>query len=246
MGTLTCRLLPESVADGPHNMAADEVLLESALAGSASLRFYRWSPATLSLGYFQSHHLRRQDDRLAPLPFVRRPSGGATLVHHHEVTYALALPPGPAWQAGEPWLCRMHHIIAAALHELGVTVHVCSAQAKLSERPGILCFQHVTPGDVQIEGAKVVGSAQRRQRKALLQHGAILLAGSPFTPSLPGIQELSGRHVPPHAVSQAVLAAFMAATGWELGPADWTTAERQRIDELVANKYTADTWKCKR
>src|SRR5438093_13282662 len=108
----TVRLLPYAVADGPHNMAADEALLESAVAGAASLRFYGWAEATLSLGYFQPERSRQQYARLARLPFVRRPSGGHALVHHHEVTYALALPVGRPWQAGEPWLCRMHEIIA--------------------------------------------------------------------------------------------------------------------------------------
>src|SRR5205814_9219218 len=99
MSIPVCRLLPYAVADGPHNMAADEVLLESAAAGIASLRFYGWSEATLSLGYFQPERLRHEDERLTGLPYVRRPSGGATLVHHHEVTYALALPAGPPWQS---------------------------------------------------------------------------------------------------------------------------------------------------
>src|SRR5262245_26411902 len=88
------RLLPYAVADGPHNMAADEALLGSAVAGTASLRFYGWSPPTLSLGYFQPEGVRRRDARLAGLPYVRRPSGGRTLVHDRELTYALALPPG--------------------------------------------------------------------------------------------------------------------------------------------------------
>src|SRR5712671_6762185 len=110
-----CRLVPYAVAEGPHNMAADEALLEAAAAGRASLRFYGWSEATVSLGYFQAEALRRQDPRLAGLPYVRRPSGGATLVHHHEVTYALALPAGPPWQSGVSWLGRMHVVIAAAL-----------------------------------------------------------------------------------------------------------------------------------
>src|SRR5262245_51580642 len=103
-----CRLLPYAIADGPHNMAADEVLLEAAIAGVASLRFYGWSEATVSLGYFQPECRRLDDERLARLPFVRRPSGGDALVHHHEVTYALALPPGRPWHAGEPWPRRMH------------------------------------------------------------------------------------------------------------------------------------------
>jgi len=49
------RLLPFREADGPHNMAADEMLLEAAGVGQASLRFYGWSAPELSLGYFQPH-----------------------------------------------------------------------------------------------------------------------------------------------------------------------------------------------
>ena len=74
MEELTCRLLPYRVADGPTNMATDEALLEAALAGVATLRFYGWSPPTLSLGYFQSERLRLADPLLAALPFVPRKS----------------------------------------------------------------------------------------------------------------------------------------------------------------------------
>src|SRR5262249_26237768 len=154
---------PFAVADGPANMAADEILLEDAAAGTASLRFYQWSEATVSLGYFQREQVRFQDERLAGLPFVRRPSGGATLVHHHEVTYCLALPPGPPWQTGEPWLSRMHRIIAAALAPFGVAgeLHVPRTE---EEKLGFLCFRHFTAGDLMLGPAKVVGSAQRKLR----------------------------------------------------------------------------------
>src|SRR5437763_17219653 len=119
MAVPTCRLLPFEAADGPHQMAADEVLLAAAVWDVASLRFYAWEPPTLSLGYFQRAGDRLADARLAALPFVRRASGGGALVHHHEVTYALALPPGPPWRSGEPWSCRMHHLIQSALADVG-------------------------------------------------------------------------------------------------------------------------------
>ena len=70
------RLFPYQVADGPHNMAADEVLLEAAVAGVASLRFYGWSEPTVSLGYFQPRTASAAPC-LAGLPWVRRPSGRA-------------------------------------------------------------------------------------------------------------------------------------------------------------------------
>src|SRR5207244_6408467 len=99
-------------------MAADEVLLQAAGAGQLALRFYGWQQATVSLGYFQAAACRRADPLLTTLPYVRRPTGGATLVHHHELTYALALPEQVRRAGSEPWLLYMHGIIAAALKRL--------------------------------------------------------------------------------------------------------------------------------
>ena len=234
------RLLPFAGADGPDNMAADEALLHTAAHdGRASLRFYTWTPPTLSLGYFQPSAARTAEPSLAQLPWVRRPSGGATLVHHHELTYCLTLPAGTPWQSGEPWLSRMHRIIAEALGALG-------GRAALVEQPQILgevlCFQRQTPGDLVCAGAKIVGSAQRKHRQALLQHGSILLARSPFTSQLPGIRELTGVALTPEDVGHAVAAAFVTRTGWTLANDDWTAEERRQVETFSATKYRTAAW----
>jgi lipoate-protein ligase A len=241
----TCRLLPYAVADGPHNMAADEVLLETALAGVASLRLYGWAEATVSLGYFQPERLRQADALVAGLSFVRRPSGGAALIHHHEITYALGLPPGPPWQTAESWLCRMHTILTGALADLGVDASSCGRPAA-EPFAGLLCFQHVTPGDLLVGAAKVVGSAQRRHRGALMQHGSVLLGTSPYAPALPGIDRLSGKVLAVEETCRAVVDRFTRATGWALTPADWAAAERVRVEELAATKYGQEAWNRKR
>ncbi len=245
MSPPTIRLLPYAVADGPHNMAADEVLLESAQAGTASLRLYGWAEPTVSLGYFQPEALRRTEPGLASLPFVRRPSGGGALVHDREVTYALALPPGPPWQGRLSWLCRMHAILARALDRLGVKAASCGRPGA-EPFAGLLCFQHVTPGDLLIGAAKVAGSAQRRQRGALMQHGALLLETSPHAPVLPGIDALSGRRLEVASVWRAVEESFADTTGWEVRAGDWTAAERRRREELAADKYGSAAWNGKR
>lgn len=226
-------------------MAADEILLEDAVAGAASLRFYAWDVATVSLGYFQPARVRLDDPRLADLPFVRRPSGGATLVHHLEVTYCLALPPGEPWRDERPWLRRMHGILSNALQQLGVAgaLHVPCAD---DTKEGPLCFRHFTPGDLMIGAAKVVGSAQRKLRGALMQHGSILLARSPHTPSLPGILELSGRKLTSEEVCQAVTDAFHVETGWRLEPAELAQPDQTRIAERVRGKYGHPCWNEKR
>jgi lipoate-protein ligase A len=209
------------------------------------MRFYEWSEATLSLGYFQPEKLRETEDGLAQLPYVRRPTGGASLVHHYEVTYALALPAGRPWQTGEPWLQRMHAMIARALGKLDVAAQMYATEERMPFA-GVLCFQHVTAGDLLIRSAKIVGSAQRRQRGALLQHGAILLASSPHARQLPGIQELSSRTLSPRDVVTAVMDEISHQTGWSLLDEDWTSSERRRLEELAAEKYTRDSWNRKR
>lgn len=240
-----CRLLPFATADGQHNMAADEALLDSACGGQASLRFYGWSEPTVSLGYFQPHVLLMNDKRLARLPFVRRPTGGDAILHHFELTYALALPAGNQWYGPEPWLSRMHGIIAEALAGFDVAAQLCT-ETSPGKFQGLLCFQHLIAGDVVIGESKIAGSAQRKRRGALLQHGSILLTVSAFAPLLPGIRELSGHSLAAPPIRVAVTAAFAGNTGWNLEAGDWTDEEKRRIRELTLARYTQDAWNRKR
>ncbi len=153
------RLLPFHIADGAWQMAADEVMLEAAVAGIASLRFYGWPRANLSIGYFQNAAMAQAHPGLADLPLVRRASGGAALVHHLEVTYALGLPAGSPWQVrGEPWPRRMHTMVAIALRTFGIQARLCSS-ADERKHGAVLCFLHLTPDDLLLGEHKVVGSA---------------------------------------------------------------------------------------
>jgi len=236
------RLLPFASADGATNMSADDTLAHSAAEGTASLRFYGWSAATVSLGYFQSHLVHRADPLLSTLPCVRRPSGGATLVHHRELTYALALPSAQAWHGSEPWLMRMHHIIVAALGELGLAKQIHLVEAHPAKQSDILCFQQLTIGDVLCNGYKIVGSAQRKYRQALMQHGSILMAQSEHTPRLPGIRELTGVQLSVEQVQTAVTRQFAQATGWHAETSTWTESELNCIKTLIRTRYAGAAW----
>jgi len=241
------RLLPFADLDGPANMAADEVLLwQAAESGRAAMRFYTWKEPTLSLGYFQPAAEHARNPRLAALPWVRRATGGSALVHHHELTYALALPAGTPWQSREPsWLCRMHEMIALALSRLGAVTQAvaCGRERRLGP---ILCFLHQTPGDLLASGHKVVGSAQRKQRGALLQHGGILLATSELTPELPGLRELTGFQHSPQTVARAISDTFSQMTGWTLTPEDWTETEQTQRRQRETERYRNPAWNEKR
>jgi lipoyl(octanoyl) transferase len=240
-----CDLFPFQRGDGPAQMAADEALLEYAAGGRPALRFYTWDPPTLSLGYFQPAADRLADPKLAALPYVRRASGGGAIVHHHELTYALALPPGPPWQAGANWVCRMHDIIRAALGAFGGAAAACGCGQEAG-RGAFLCFAHQTPGDAILDGHKVVGSAQRKRVGALLQHGSILLVASPHAPHLAGVRELTGVATDPAALAGELARAFTRMTGWALAPMDWPAAVRDRVAALAAEKYRQPAWNDRR
>jgi lipoyl(octanoyl) transferase len=246
----TIRLLPYSVADGPSNMAADEALLEMAVAGGAVLRFYGWSEPTVSLGYFQAQAVRASDPRLAALPFVRRPTGGATLVHHLELTYAMAVaselvggPRDP--RARSTRLDLMHRVIGTALAGLGVEASA-SPSPQVEHAGQVLCFHQFAGGDLLVGASKITGSAQRKHRGAVLQHGAILLEQSPHTPSLPGIFNLTARRLEAVPLAAAIANEWAHYTGWRVQESDWSEAEMQRVQQLRQAKYCQMAWNCKR
>jgi lipoate-protein ligase A len=240
------RLLPFARADGATNMSADEAMLESAAGGVASLRFYTWTAPTLSLGYFQPASDRHADANLARLAWVRRSTGGAAIVHHHELTYALALPSGKEWASAEHWICRFHHTLQRVLAAHGVRAHavVCGEERKLG---AVVCFLHQTPGDLLIGGSKVAGSAQRKMRGALLQHGSVLLHRSEFVPHLAGVCDAAGApQITAEGLADELTAAFAADTGWGVRPAAWTADEVERTVAIRAEKYANPTWNEKR
>jgi lipoate-protein ligase A len=244
--TPSIRLLPLAAADGATNMAADEVLLEAADRGLASLRFYTWTEPTLSLGYFQPAAGREAVADLAPLAWLRRSTGGAGIVHHHELTYGFALPSGPEWRSAEPWICRFHRLLQGVLADHGIRARLvtCEEERKLGQ---VLCFLHQTPGDLVIDGSKVAGSAQRKMRGSLLQHGSLLLRRSEFAPVLPGMCDFAGRELfTPRELAESLTAKFAADTGATVEPGEWSPEELARIPVIRDEKYANPRWNARR
>lgn len=188
---MTCRLLFDSEPQtGVWNMALDEALLEAAARrGESILRLYRWSEPTLSLGYFQKILPADLSEALRSLPRVRRLSGGGAILHHFEWTYACAIPrTHPLAKKTEKLYEVVHTALIRSLSNLGV--HASLRGESTADAP-FLCFLRGDPRDVVVAGQKVAGSAQRRRRGAVLQHGSILLRRSPFAPAVPGIVDLA-------------------------------------------------------
>lgn len=238
--------MPLESNSGSYAMASDELLLELAEKGICAVRFYTWAEPTVSLGYFQSASLLANSKELKTLPWVRRATGGEALVHHHELTYALGLPLIIAGQKSTLWQEKMHLIIQKALLLLGVSLPEINLPEQRNDPSNLLCFHHHAPQDLIINRHKVVGSAQRKKKRGVIQHGGILLAQSIYTPSLPGILELSGIKLCPEELSSIIVNECRDALGWAFKASVWAPEEKARIQHFRKHRYADAGWNNKR
>ena len=245
-----CRLLRHAAARGAWNMAVDEMLLERAQEQAAAcLRFYGWSEPTLSLGYFQPYADRMEHQPSLPCAAVRRLTGGGAILHDAELTYSMVLPGSHPLAAHRDELYQaVHGCLIEALGHLGVAARLCQAAGRTSAdksaavREPFLCFQRRAPADVLIGQTKVCGSAQRRRKGAVLQHGSLLWHSSPAAPELPGVADITNNPIELENVAQLWLSNLGRQLGlrWQADGLD--DAEVRHAETLVKTRYAEDAW----
>ena len=159
-------------------MGVDEALADSVREGGPPvLRFYRWDPACLSLGRNQpasgGYDLAEMARR--GIDCVRRPTGGRAVLHDRELTYSVAVTDGVLGGPRATY-AAVNHALVAGLRRLGVPARVQGAAGRRAPAPSLEpCFAEPVAGEVVAGGRKLVGSAQRRERGVLLQHGSLPL-----------------------------------------------------------------------
>jgi lipoyl(octanoyl) transferase len=144
----TLTLLIDPPQDGLTNMAVDEALLGMAAAGELGpvLRFYQWSPATLSLGYFQRSAQRAEHPPSERCAVVRRASGGGAILHDRELTYSLVLPAGhPLAARAEPLYRAVHQALIDVLAERGLEARFWD---DVKQAPGSLNSSSGAPSEI--------------------------------------------------------------------------------------------------
>jgi len=167
-------------------MALDETISRRcAEGGPPTLRFYAWTAPTLSIG--RNQRLAESADldacRSLGVELVRRPTGGAAVLHEHEVTYALSLPASEPLLGGgfRRALAALAEALAQGLRLAGVPAGRSTAAGNGAggRRRESVCFFASAPDELMAEGAKVAGAAQWRFPGAVLQHGSIPLQIDP-------------------------------------------------------------------
>lgn len=167
-------------------MEIDCALAQSAIRGDITypvLRFYEWNPACISIGYHQPlHTIDLAAAERNGIDVVRRPTGGRAVLHAEELTYAVIsitmLPTVHAFYE------QINVALQRGLEAVGIQTELQVKPPDLSKQyasaDGAMCFSTVTKSEININGRKLVGSAQRRydlanEQAVVLQHGSLLL-----------------------------------------------------------------------
>lgn len=173
---------------GEENMEIDRKLMAAFLDGrfqekygkdSCLWRFYAWQPFAVTMGYNQDiAGIDIEKCRSAGIDVVRRPTGGRAVFHANEFTYSFFVDT----RRENAELYRMvHEVIRLALRGLGIEADFCRSTLSAVKAAGsagsVSCFTASARHELQVDGRKLVGSAQRRTRSVLLQHGSLPLSG---------------------------------------------------------------------
>lgn len=178
------RLVHTPAASGAWNMAVDEAILQAVQSKTspATLRLYDWDPACLSIGYAQPI-ADVDEDALATQGWevVRRPTGGRAILHIDEITYSVIGPDDEPRLAGGVKECylRLSAALLRSLEKLSVpaTREGKKEQPNRQQDDNPVCFEAPSDYEITIDGKKLVGSAQARRKKGVLQHGSLPLSG---------------------------------------------------------------------
>jgi len=234
-------------------MALDHALAECLGAGEGVVRFYRWTPPTVSFG--RNEPSRGLYDRgLAEregIGFVRRPTGGRAVLHADEVTYAVVAPLRALGGMRDAYNL-INHGLVEGLGRLGVPARVARDGSVLTPDAGP-CFQVPAPGEVTVGGRKLVGSAQVRLGRALLQHGSVILrgdqgavsrlAGGEADPSPPAtVEGVLGGSVDDALVTGAISQGLRLALGGSWDEGGYHSREMETANRLEAERYAAEEW----
>ncbi|MCP2034931.1 lipoate-protein ligase A [Planomicrobium sp. HSC-17F08] len=256
------------------NMAMDEALLDWHSEGLIPpvIRFYGWNPATLSVGYFQRVEKEIDMEQVSALGlgFVRRPTGGRGVLHEHELTYSVIV--SEDYPEMPETVTEAYRVISGGLLQgfknLGLDAYFSvpdtdEKRADLKKPKSAVCFDAPSWYEMVVEGKKVAGSAQTRQKGVILQHGAILLdldaekLLSVFKFSSPESEEAMRRKIPEKAVAinslrarpatieecvDAFKAGFEEALAINLTPYILSEEQLAYIKSIEEKKYGNDEW----
>jgi lipoate-protein ligase A len=148
------------------------------------LRVYQWNPYCISLGANQEYNSVDQSKVAADgFDIVKRPTGGRAILHAEELTYSVVYPvsddktPKQIYREINLALKNGLVIYNSELEKIELENTQPHFPSFYKDSKSTLCFAVSAMNELNYQGKKVVGSAQRKIGNVILQHGSILCGG---------------------------------------------------------------------
>lgn len=259
--------------DPYYNMAMDEALLNFVSRGEIDpvVRFYTWNPATLSVGYFQRLKKEIDIDKVKEKGFglVRRQTGGRGVLHDKELTYSVIVPESHPNMPST--ITEAYRVISEGLLEgfklLGFDAYFAIPRSKeerekLKQPRSAVCFDAPSWYELIVEGRKIAGSAQTRQKGVILQHGSLLQdvdvdelfdmfifkndrlkekMKKAFVDKAVAINDISDRHISIEEMEKAFEEGFKKGLNIEFKPLSLTENQLAEV-KVLEEKYRSEEW----
>ena len=224
-------------------------------------RLYSWKTPTFSFGASQKISRAIDVDFLSQYndsySYVRRITGGKTVLHHDEITYAVVSSEDIFYKDHDLYKSYMliSRVLVNAFLNLGIDAYLSQGSPSHLSKSNNPCFSFPTPNELEIDGKKIVGSAQKRDRQALLQHGSIPL-------SMDYDLYAKGTHTNPAQLKQnmttlgevstktkddlcrSLVDSFQSFAGTPLEEFEFEDKEKEKIME-IEKKYSSKDWNFK-
>jgi lipoate-protein ligase A len=263
------RIISDSALSPEFNMAADLFLFESCVNGNAVIvRFYEWARASITVGYMQKASevldLRAMAKNAAA--WVRRPTGGRTVLHENDITYSCIFP-AAITDMGKTVMdsyAVISKCLLAGLTKAGIQCLAGASFDQLRETRRdvkLPCFLAPNRNEIMVKGRKLVGSAQKRSAQAVLQHGSMPIDDN--YRKLPDYLRLSEKQrsiqkellaaksiclreidpvVNPLVIRRALMEGFIDTLPFEPEEKAWTPEEREKINALAQSREFKKKW----
>ncbi|MDD5748499.1 MAG: lipoate--protein ligase family protein [Actinomycetota bacterium] len=172
------RLIEDGPLPGARNMARDEAIAYGVASGCPpALRFYSFNPPCITIGRFQEFPLgvNARGCLEYGVNVVRRPTGGLAILHKNDFTYSVAVPFDTRdFDMKRKTFNGISLSIVSALRSIGIEAKIVEHRNEESLE-STWCFAGEFGVDIEWNGKKVCGSAQRSIKGAILQHGSLIL-----------------------------------------------------------------------
>ncbi len=174
-------LIDDGARSGEFNMSFDIQLAQNCKEDEIFFRLYQWNPYTLSIGANQNFDdIDLEKAKKDNIDVVKRPTGGRAIFHSEELTYSVVVPLSFGLSPKGIYHSVSEALIKGLLNYDSNLDHTTLETLQpnfpkiLKEKSGSICFASTAKNEVKFFGKKLIGSAQKKMKNVVLQHGSIL------------------------------------------------------------------------